>query len=73
MHSLTRRCRWDVRAAAAVAVAASVQALLTEESEWSAISNLDAFFSKVYTYYIEKGFWCMIAARVTNLMSVSDS
>lgn len=33
------------------------------------MTNLDAFFCKVYTYYVEKGFWCMIAARITNLLS----
>jgi hypothetical protein len=53
----------------------SVQALLNDEShsDWSAITNLDAFFCKVYTYYVEKGFWCMIAARITNLLSVEQS
>ena len=51
--------------------AAVMQALLTEDSEWSAVANLDAFFSKVYTYYVEKGFWCMITARITNLLSVA--
>ncbi len=50
----------------------SPQALLSEGSEWSAISNLDAFFTKVYVYYVEKGFWCMIATRITNIMSVTQ-
>jgi hypothetical protein len=46
---------------------------LTEGSEWSAISNLDAFFTKVYVYYVEKGFWCMVATRITNIMSVTQA
>ena len=47
-----------------------LQAFLNDESQadWSAVTNLDAFFCKVYTYYVEKGFWCMIVARITNLL-----
>jgi len=47
------------------------QALLSSEPEWRAISNLDAFFTKVYTYYVEKGFWCMIATRITNIVTLA--
>ena len=46
-------------------------ALLTADSAWSAVSNLDAFFTKVYTYYVERGFWCMIATRLTNLLTLA--
>lgn len=46
--------------------------LLHEENNnnqtWGIIANLDSFFFKMYNYYVEKGFWCIIVSRLTNLL-----
>lgn len=41
-------------------------------AEWSAESDLDGFFSSLYTYYYEHGFWCIVLSRLTRLMCVRD-
>lgn len=46
--------------------------LLTEENyEWGAYSNLDRFFSRLYSYYLEKGFWVILLSRVLNLLTLA--
>jgi autophagy-related protein 9 len=40
-----------------------------DRRDW-AVSNLDAFFSKVYNYYLEEGFWCIVVGRITNLVTL---
>ena len=35
---------------------------------WAFVSDLDAFFSRMYAYYYERGFWCILASRVAHLM-----
>ena len=34
-------------------------------------ANLDEFFGWVYEYYVEKGYWCMILSRITNLITLA--
>lgn len=36
--------------------------------QWVPISDLDAFFTSMYQYYDEKGFACVVAARLTRLL-----
>ena len=50
-----------------------LQALLHSEKvqTWSGIDNLDAFFMKVYEYFVQTGFWGIILARFINLLYVS--
>ncbi len=38
---------------------------------WEPIQNLDAFCSKVYNYYVEKGFWCIVTSRLTSLVNLA--
>ena len=46
--------------------------LLTEENyEWGAYSNLDRFFLRLYSYYLEKGFWVILLSRVLNLLTLA--
>ncbi|KAJ3380358.1 autophagy protein atg9 [Entophlyctis sp. JEL0112] len=35
---------------------------------WSRIDNLDSFLERVYTYFVEKGFYAIILARLSNLL-----
>ncbi|KAK9866340.1 hypothetical protein WJX84_000061 [Apatococcus fuscideae] len=45
--------------------------LLGRESyEWSAIANLDHFFTRIYRYYEEKGFSTIATARICNLLAL---
>mmetsp|Transcript_4303 Transcript_4303/g.12400 ORF Transcript_4303/g.12400 Transcript_4303/m.12400 type:complete len:983 (-) Transcript_4303:227-3175(-) len=44
--------------------------LESSDVEWSAMPNLDLFFTRVYSYYEEKGFWVAVAARVSNLVAL---
>lgn len=37
---------------------------------WINITNLDSFIRDVYDYYLGSGIWCMILARVLNLLLV---
>lgn len=51
----------------------TLQAALLEDQDslgWGAVTNLDAFFSKVYYYYVEEGFWCIVVTRATNLITL---
>jgi hypothetical protein len=32
------------------------------------IPNLDVFFSRVYSYYVHKGFWCIVTQRLLKLL-----
>eukprot|EP01006_Ploeotia_vitrea_P037044 TRINITY_DN66083_c9_g5_i1.p1 TRINITY_DN66083_c9_g5~~TRINITY_DN66083_c9_g5_i1.p1 ORF type:complete len:906 (+),score=442.87 TRINITY_DN66083_c9_g5_i1:42-2759(+) len=41
-----------------------------EQRESFAVNNLDAFFTHVYQYFVENGFWPMIVSRLTNLLSL---
>ncbi len=46
--------------------------LLTEENyEWGAYSNLDRFFSRLYSYYLEKGFSVILLSRVMNVLTLA--
>eukprot|EP00735_Rhodelphis_limneticus_P008705 TRINITY_DN2204_c0_g1::TRINITY_DN2204_c0_g1_i1::g.6795::m.6795 TRINITY_DN2204_c0_g1::TRINITY_DN2204_c0_g1_i1::g.6795 ORF type:complete len:643 (-),score=90.70,sp/Q8RUS5/ATG9_ARATH/39.49/7e-154,APG9/PF04109.11/8.2e-128,DUF4231/PF14015.1/1.3e+04,DUF4231/PF14015.1/0.033 TRINITY_DN2204_c0_g1_i1:613-2541(-) len=38
---------------------------------WEAISNLDLFFERLYNYYLEKGFICIVIKRILNLMTLA--
>ena len=40
------------------------------EEKWEAISDLDAFFSRVYDYFNERGLRCIITARIINLLTL---
>ena len=40
----------------------------TVAQEWGAVSNLDAFFSRLYQYYAEGGIICVLSSRVSSLM-----
>ncbi|KAF0972369.1 hypothetical protein FDP41_009272 [Naegleria fowleri] len=52
--------------------AAEHQSLLKGEDERESlgITNLDVFFQQVYTYFNEKGFWCLLVERLLRLCSV---
>ena len=39
-----------------------------EHERWEAISDLDNFFTRVYTYYQERGLRCIVAGRVVSLL-----
>ena len=38
---------------------------------WEAISNLDDFFVRVYTYYRERGLRCILASRIFSLLTLA--
>lgn len=38
--------------------------------QWEAISDLDAFLSRVYTYFQERGLRCILASRVISLLTL---
>lgn len=35
---------------------------------WANIVNMDDFFERVYSYYLGKGYYCILLARVLNLL-----
>ena len=37
--------------------------------QWEAISDLDNFFVRVYTYYRERGLWCILASKIISLLT----
>eukprot|EP00516_Mucochytrium_quahogii_P000446 CAMPEP_0203751134 /NCGR_PEP_ID=MMETSP0098-20131031/5254_1 /ASSEMBLY_ACC=CAM_ASM_000208 /TAXON_ID=96639 /ORGANISM=" , Strain NY0313808BC1" /LENGTH=676 /DNA_ID=CAMNT_0050640721 /DNA_START=169 /DNA_END=2196 /DNA_ORIENTATION=+ len=41
-----------------------------EEEEWVGTANLDEFFSRVYSYYYEGGFSCIVAKSVVNILTL---
>ena len=41
------------------------------EERWEAISDLDAFFSRVYEYFHERGLRCILASRIISLLSLA--
>lgn len=50
------------------------EALLHQEGSvqsFGPVANLDAFFSRVYNYYIEEGFWCIVLTRVASLLTLA--
>jgi autophagy-related protein 9 len=38
---------------------------------WEAISDLDAFFGRMYTYYYERGLRCILFSRVISLLTLA--
>ena len=40
------------------------------EEKWEAISDLDAFFSRVYDYFNQRGLRCILTARIINLLTL---
>ena len=49
-------------------------ALLQEGQQreaWEAISDLDAFFARAYTYYRERGLRCILASRIISLLTLA--
>ena len=36
--------------------------------QWEAISDLDAFFARVYAYYHEKGLRCILLSRILGML-----
>eukprot|EP00164_Ancoracysta_twista_P002022 GFYU01002665.1.p1 GENE.GFYU01002665.1~~GFYU01002665.1.p1 ORF type:complete len:689 (-),score=208.18 GFYU01002665.1:60-2126(-) len=34
--------------------------------KWDVVKDLDSFFTRVYAYYVEKGYQCIVATRVLN-------
>lgn len=47
-------------------------ALLQDETErWEAISDLDSFFVRVYSYYRERGLRCILASRIISLLTLA--
>lgn len=44
--------------------------IMGQEREWKAIPNLDMYFSQVYQYFVEKGFWNIVTKRVMDLIKV---
>jgi len=38
---------------------------------WEAISDLDNFFARVYTYYNERGLRCILASRIISLLTLA--
>lgn len=48
-----------------------VAELVGQESyEWEAVANLDQFFQRIYSYYVEKGFAVILVSRVLNLLAL---
>lgn len=41
-----------------------------ESSKWEAISDLDNFFERVYHYYCDKGFWCIVTQWIVELLTL---
>eukprot|EP00743_Colponemidia_sp_Colp-15_P003505 GILK01003783.1.p1 GENE.GILK01003783.1~~GILK01003783.1.p1 ORF type:complete len:674 (+),score=105.22 GILK01003783.1:92-2113(+) len=42
-----------------------------DAGRWEAIPNLDKFFSNIYNYFYEKGYRCIIAARLSSLLTLA--
>jgi hypothetical protein len=36
--------------------------------EYVGITDLDDFFTRMYSYYVNKGFWCIVVARLLKLV-----
>lgn len=41
-----------------------------ETSKWGAVTDLDDFFQRVYQYYCDKGFWCIVTQWLCELVSL---
>ncbi|OZJ04471.1 hypothetical protein BZG36_02682 [Bifiguratus adelaidae] len=37
--------------------------------KWANVQNMDNFLGRVYSFYTGKGYWCILLARVLNLLS----
>ncbi|KAL6780039.1 ATG9 [Auxenochlorella protothecoides x Auxenochlorella symbiontica] len=46
------------------------QLLDSESFDWEVVPNLDHFFTRVYRYWEEKGFWVCTIAQVLNLLAL---
>ena len=42
-----------------------------EGEQWEAISDLDNFFQRVYTYYHERGLQCILVSRIISLLTLA--
>ena len=42
-----------------------------EGEKWEAIEDLDSFFQRVYAYYHERGLQCILASRITSLLTLA--
>ena len=40
------------------------------DANWEPIQNLDAFFLKIYSYYVGNGFVCSVLSRLTGLVNL---
>tara|TARA_B110001452_G_scaffold254608_1_gene246321 strand:+ start:227 stop:685 length:459 start_codon:yes stop_codon:yes gene_type:complete len=40
------------------------------EERWEAISDLDAFFSRVYEYFNQRGLRCILTSRIISLLTL---
>jgi autophagy-related protein 9 len=40
-------------------------------AEWGGVADLDQFFARMYAYYRERGFLCIVLARITHLLSLA--
>ena len=38
--------------------------------QWEAISDLDEYFARIYTYYRERGLQCILASRIISVMTI---
>ncbi|KAG2188048.1 hypothetical protein INT44_000799 [Umbelopsis vinacea] len=38
---------------------------------WANIANMDHFFQRVYSYYLGKGYYCILLAKVLNLLTLA--
>ncbi|OAE25942.1 hypothetical protein AXG93_1712s1200 [Marchantia polymorpha subsp. ruderalis] len=41
-----------------------------ESSKWEAIADLDRFFERIYQYYCDKGFWCIVTQWIVELLTL---
>ncbi|KAL3686025.1 hypothetical protein R1sor_004047 [Riccia sorocarpa] len=41
-----------------------------ETSRWEAIADLDRFFERIYQYYCDKGFWCIVTQWIVELLTL---
>ena len=44
--------------------------IVCAEEKWEAISDRDAFFSRVYDHFNQRGLRCILAARIINLLTL---
>ena len=42
-----------------------------QREQWEAITDLDSFFTRIYTYYHERGLRCILASRVISLLTLA--